>query len=94
LTWCCTTPATRNYDIDGDLQNYRSDADMLVQTILNTKYGDANLDHRVNALDFNAFAGHFGQTGGWAQGDFNGDGVINSLDFNSIAGNFGFNNSG
>src|SRR5262249_42229280 len=82
------------YDIDGDGQTNRADADMLVQTILNTRYGDANLDHRVNALDFSTIASNFGQSGGWAQGDFNGDGLINSLDFTALAGNFGFNNLG
>ena len=36
--------------------------------------GDANLDGKVNALDFNALATNFGKTPGsdvWSQGDFN-----------------------
>ena len=39
--------------------------------------GDANLDGKVNALDFNALATNFGKTPGsdvWTQGDFNYDG--------------------
>ena len=56
-----------------------------------TYYGDANLDKRVNALDFNALAANYGAAGGyWYQGDFNFDGTVNSLDFNSLATNFGF----
>jgi hypothetical protein len=56
-----------------------------------TLYGDANLDGAVNALDFGALAGHFGQSSAtWGIGDFNYDGVVNGLDFNALAGNFGF----
>ncbi len=79
-----------NFDLDGDGQTNRADSDYEVQTIFGTRYGDANLDRRVNALDFNALATNYGSAGGWAQGDFNGDGVVNSLDFNLLAGNFGF----
>ena len=79
-----------NYDVDGDGQTTRSDSDYEVHTIFGTEYGDANLDGRINALDFNTLASNFGHTGGWAQGDFNGDGVINSLDFTTMASHFGF----
>jgi autotransporter-associated beta strand protein len=55
-----------------------------------TYYGDANVDGKVNALDFNAVATNFGAAGGkiWSQGDFNYDGFVNTLDFNSLAANF------
>src|SRR5439155_6591675 len=52
--------------------------------------GDANLDGKVNALDFNALATNFGGGSGkfWNQGDFNYDGTINTTDFTSMAINF------
>jgi len=79
-----------NYDLDGDAQTNRYDSDYIVQTIFGTEYGDSNLDHRINALDFNALASRFGQSGTWVQGDFNGDGIVNTVDFTILAGNFGF----
>ncbi len=55
-----------------------------------TLAGDANLDGVVNALDFNALASNFGDSGQlWSGGDFNYDGIVNTLDFNQLAANFG-----
>jgi hypothetical protein len=55
-----------------------------------TMMADANLDGRINSLDFNALAGAFNQSGqNWNNGDFNGDGMVNALDFNAIATYFG-----
>jgi hypothetical protein len=53
--------------------------------------GDANIDGKVNALDFNALATNFGTGGGefWFQGDFNYDGSVNTSDFTTLAQNFG-----
>jgi hypothetical protein len=52
--------------------------------------GDANVDGRVNALDFNTLAGAFSQSGRtWIDADFNGDGIVNSIDFSALAQNFG-----
>jgi dockerin type I repeat protein len=56
-----------------------------------TWLGDANLDGKVNALDFNRLATNFGKTPGsdvWTQGDFNYDGNVNTLDFTFLASNF------
>src|SRR2546430_1366055 len=56
--------------------------------------GDANIDGKVNALDFNVLASNFGAGGGggankrWFQGDFNYDGTVNTADFNALAINF------
>ena len=53
----------------------------LVQDLLNTDYGDANLDGSVDLADFNAWL--TGSPGdGWAGGDFNGEGSIDLADFN------------
>jgi len=57
-----------------------------------TYNGDANLDGKVNALDFNAVATNFGKTPGsevWTQGDFNYDGLVNTSDFTAMSQDFG-----
>lgn len=53
--------------------------------------GDANLDGKVNTIDFNLLAGDFGITQGanWTMGDFNLDRMIDSMDFNLYARNYG-----
>jgi glycosidase len=68
----------------------QQDVDVLVRIILETEYGDANLDGQVNSDDFNALASNFGGSGTWATGDFSGNGLINSDDFNLLASHFGF----
>ena len=53
-------------------------------------YGDANLDGRVNLLDFNRLSSNFGVADRrWSHGDFNFDTRINLFDFNRLAANFG-----
>ena len=55
-----------------------------------TANGDANLDGKVNALDFNAVATNFGDSAKlWYEGDFNYDGQVDTTDFTSLAQNFG-----
>jgi hypothetical protein len=55
-----------------------------------TLAGDANLDGKVNTLDFNTLAQQFNQTAQrWSQGDFNYNANVNALDFNALATNFG-----
>jgi autotransporter-associated beta strand protein len=55
-----------------------------------TYAGDANLDGKVDTLDFNSLAANFGGSSKvWTQADFNYDGVVDTLDFNFLASNFG-----
>jgi hypothetical protein len=56
-----------------------------------TYLGDANLDGKVNALDFNVLATNFGSSNLplWAQGDFNYDASVDTSDFMMMANNFG-----
>src|SRR5581483_7498487 len=55
-----------------------------------TLLGDSNLDHAVNALDFNSLASHFGQSSAiWSDSDFNYDGIVDTSDFTALANNFG-----
>jgi hypothetical protein len=54
-----------------------------------TLLGDANLDDKVNGIDFNLMATNFNQSGkSWDQGDFNYDGKVNGNDFVLLADNF------
>jgi autotransporter-associated beta strand protein len=70
--------------------NINTDAQMLL--VRYTYSGDANLDGRVNALDFNRLAVNFGKAVPpallWANGDFNYDNVVDSTDFSVLANNF------
>ena len=51
---------------------------------------DANHDRTINALDFNALASNYGQTGRtFSQGNFNYDSVVDTLDFSLLATHFG-----
>ncbi len=64
------------------------DADAIV--VRYTLSGDANLDGKVNALDFNSLATNFGQNTGnqdWSHGDFNYDGTVSTADFTTLAAN-------
>jgi hypothetical protein len=53
--------------------------------------GDADVNGKVNTLDFNRIAGSFGQAGNkdWGDGDFNQDNTVNSLDFTAYVSNYG-----
>jgi hypothetical protein len=54
-----------------------------------TYSGDANLDGKVNAMDFNLLATNFGGNSKvWSDADFNFDGTVNSADFAAIATNY------
>jgi hypothetical protein len=70
--------------VDGD------DQDALIEVILDTAYGDTNLDGSVNLTDLTALGGGYGGSGGWASGDQNGDGLVNLTDLTALGGNYGF----
>ena len=51
--------------------------------------GDANLDGKVDFLDFSALSGSYTLTGtNWFTGDFNGDGKTDFLDFSALSANY------
>ncbi len=66
------------------------DVDELVQVILGTEYGDADLDGDVDLSDLLATQRGFGTDAGWAGGDFNGDGTVDGADQALLLGNLGF----
>ncbi len=59
----------------------KADLDILIQDILNTDYGDVNLDGVIDVNDANIANGNLGMTNaGWADGDMNQDFVVDALD--------------
>lgn len=78
------------HDLDGDGVLDSQDMDYLVNTLLETNYGDSNLDGIVNVGDLTVLAAHYNTTQGiWATGDFNGDGIVNIGDLTILASHFG-----
>ena len=75
--------------ITGTYDGQAVDANTII--VRYTSFGDANLDGKVNALDFNAVATNFGVNNGsnvWSGGDFNYDGTVDTDDFMMLAQNF------
>lgn len=81
------------YDLTGDVTVDSADVDELVRVILETEFGDANLDGAVNVVDLGVLATNFGQLGDWSEGDFNGSGTVNLVDLGILATSFGFSAS-
>lgn len=74
-------------DINGDLAIDFSDVCELVVSILETQFGDADLDGDVDAADQAILTANLGMAGGWADGDINGDGLVNALDQTILTAN-------
>ncbi|MFT3785166.1 MAG: S8 family serine peptidase [Tepidisphaeraceae bacterium] len=89
--------ARPKFDLNGDRtvkhspQVSASDADVWVQAIKLTRYGDANLDGKVNFDDLLTLASNYGASSKkWADGSFDGDGLVNFSDLLQLASNYGF----
>ena len=74
-------------DMTGDLKVNQADVDYVVLTALQTSYGDANLDRKVDLLDLNIWASNFNLAGGWAQGDISGNATVDAADYDLIMNN-------
>ena len=78
------------FDLTGDGVADQADVDELVLNVIGTRYGDGNLDGKVDTLDFMELAANFGNNvSSWRAGDFNGDGRVTFSDFNWLSNNFG-----
>jgi hypothetical protein len=77
------------FDLNQDQLVDQKDADQLIERILLTRRGDADLKGAVDFVDFVVLANHYGQTGGWAEGDFDGDGTVDFADFALLADEYG-----
>ena len=80
------------FDVDGNAAVNLADIDRLVHDILDTEYGDANLDHFVNRRDLALVAANLGRTadGAWSQGDFDGNRAIDLADLARLQSHIGF----
>jgi hypothetical protein len=76
-------------DLDGDGNVDQQDVDRLVNFIIGTRYGDADLDHDVDRADLLALVAAYGGSGGWSSGDFSGDNAVGLLDLARLQQNFG-----
>lgn len=83
--------AEGRFDVEGDggLAD-EGDVDALIEDVLGTRRGDANLDLRVDLIDLSLLAVNFQTFGPWAEGDFSGDGIVNLVDLSLLAANFGY----
>ncbi|MEO0586611.1 MAG: PEP-CTERM sorting domain-containing protein [Planctomycetota bacterium] len=80
----------RAFDISNDGVTDEADALLLINTILGTFLGDANLNGSVGTDDLAILAGNFNQSPrGWATADITGDGTVGTGDLAILAANFG-----
>ena len=71
------------YDLNGDGAINLEDADVLINKLLGSEYGDVNLDLRVDHRDLRILrANMFQPVSGWSHGDLNFDGRVDGSDFN------------
>jgi len=83
-------PAEFDLNHDGDVSPL--DENFLLQTILDTRHGDFDLNGKVEFADFLILSTNFGQqsSAGWSDGDANGDDAVTFADFLLLSANFGF----
>lgn len=77
-----------SYDLNNDGVVDDADHAMLVEEILQTSYGDANLDGVVDAIDLNVVGLNWQGNGGWADGNFDCDRRIDASDLNLLGANW------
>ncbi|MEM6503830.1 MAG: hypothetical protein AAF711_00030 [Planctomycetota bacterium] len=79
------------YDLFPDGVINKLDVDHLIYGLLQTEYGDANLDGLVDSADSDLLLNGIASNGsGWAQGDFNGDGIASIADLSYWQDHSGF----
>ena len=74
------------FDLNVDSAVTQNDMTFLMQSILRTNLGDANLDGVIDASDLNQVGRNWQHPSchGWADGDFTGDGAVTARDLNVI----------
>ncbi len=78
------------YAISGGHSATRDDVAYLVENVLGTNMGDANLDGVVDVTDLNQVGLNWlsSDCSGWANGDFTGDGIVDAADLNIVGINW------
>jgi len=78
------------FSVNCDKLLNRDDMDHLIEVVLGTAYGDADLNKIVDFSDFIALSNNFGLSDtGWGQGNFNLDFQTDFIDFVILSINFG-----
>ena len=78
------------FDVNGDGTVNLSDQMLLVEELLGTRAGDADLNQRVDFNDFLTLSRNFNDAGAWGTGDFDASGTTAFPDFLMLSSNFGF----
>jgi hypothetical protein len=78
------------YDLNFDGAVTTADVDYLVEDILDTYYGDADLNGAVGVSDLSLLAAYYNTASGasWANGDFDGNGAVGVSDLSILAANY------
>ncbi len=78
------------FDLDNSGTVDQNDVTFLVENIIGTFMGDANLDGQVDAVDLNQIGIHWRRLDGadWEDGDFTGDGAVDARDLNLVGVNW------
>ena len=79
----------RRFDLNDDGLVNSMDRTFWVEQLVNTHFGDADLNGTVEFADFLQLSAHFGEETGWAGGDFDGNGVAEFADLLLLSDNFG-----
>jgi hypothetical protein len=70
------------FDLNEDGKISHGDVEVLVQDIIGTDFGDANLDGRIDEIDAKILlSSMFSAASGWSSGEFTGDGIVDGQDF-------------
>jgi|GEM_PF-1632093 len=77
------------FDLNGDLIINQIDRTVWVESLANTRFGDADLNGTVEFADFLALSEGFGSPGGWSNGNFDGRDGVDFSDFLLLSDNFG-----
>lgn len=84
------TPILEIAELDHNGIVHFGDADRLIEGILDTRRGDADLNGQIDFGDFLAVSRGFGGPAGWSTGDWTGDGWARFDDFLLLSRNFGW----
>lgn len=80
----------RKFDLNESGTVGQNDVDYLVHTLLQTEYGDTDLDGDVDGVDFLNWQVGYGGDNGWAGGDIDGSGNVDGADLSIIMTNYGY----
>ena len=87
-------PADPLSDLNSDGLVDGLDMDFLITEILDSQYGDFNLDGRIDLTDLSILGTYYGLVGlGYAKGDANGNGVVDLGDLTILGTYYGFDAS-